>query len=140
MQDINNYTVSTAVLAEALGVSAPHVNNLRKQGTFPYALRGKTVYLYHKDCLDYTIRELNTARKAGLNKEPKHVIAALTNRASRDPHRASRDRTNKALLLEIDAVTSRLVRIETKLHAIMTAVGTESRPTIGSMVTKSISR
>lgn len=130
-----DYALGTKDMAQAHGVTSTTINNWANQGAFKYARKG-TYKMYHEDNLQMTLGTIRGNIATLKYSEPQGVIETST------PSRVKKPAVEYQLLMaEMEEVTSRLRRIETKIHLICDALSVEvkpTQPTIGTMLNRTL--
>lgn len=148
-----DFTLTSSELAEAQGVATVTINSWAREGAFPYMRKdgNQTKMWYHKDCANYNGGTIKNNRSISKYKDPVFLLPGdtkpepeVTPTISVELMEAI-DRTDRNLreaLSVIRDMERKLVRIETKVHAvaegrdISTARFHEDSkpPTVGDMI------
>lgn len=133
-----DFTATAEKIGQALGMSTASVIRYSKEGGFPFMSRAgvRPNRYYHKMCLTMLGGVIKYNRENGKYVDPVIKLEPLAKTANPTPN------TNQniaRLMLKLEAIDQKLVRIETKIHHI--AEGrrlVSTKTTIGDMVKKSL--
>lgn len=138
MEQTEKFSKRAADLAKAHGVTASTISNWTKGGAFKHAMRG-VIPLYHEECMTYTLGTIKQNISMGKYKNPeKRIPVPIRDKPIKISEAAVVMGKLNAIIAQLEDVSRRLVRIETKIHNFDGTNTTKHTSTIGEMVKKSL--